>query len=294
MKNIILVAGATGSLGGKICRELHHRGARVRAVIRPGTKPEKAQALEESGIETVVADFRNPGQLEAACSGVSCVVSALAGLQDTIVEAQVQLLDAALKAGVPRFIPSDFCTDYTRLPEGCNRNFDLRKTFTALAEKRPIRLTSVFNGAFSYVLRFGIPLLNTKEQQIAYYEGKTDWKIDFTSLEDTAAFTAEAALDNAAPRYLRIAGFRVSPQDLVTLSKEVFGTSFRMQNQGSMEQFMEMIRKVRESHPAGEHELYPAWQQMQYLYSMFAAHHRELDNDRYPGLTWQTAEEAIR
>lgn len=294
MKNIILVAGATGSLGGKICRELQQRGAPVRAVIRPGSDPEKVELIKQAGIETVVADFSNPSQLAAACSDVSGVVSALAGLQETIVEAQVQLLDAAVKAGVPRFIPSDFCTDYTQLSEGCNRNFDLRKTFTGLAEKRPIRLTSVFNGAFSYVLRFGIPLLDTRAGQIAYYEGKADWKIDFTSLEDTAAFTAEAALDEDAPRHLRIAGFRVSPEDLAALSGKVFGASFQLQNQGSMEEFMDMIRNVRQSHPEGEHELYPAWQQMQYLYSMFAAHHQELDNNRYPGLTWQTAEEAIR
>jgi len=294
MKNIILVAGATGSLGGTICRELLQRGAPVRALIRPGSDPEKVQTLKESGIETVVADFSSPSGLEAACSGVSCVVSALAGLRETIVEAQRQLLEAAVKAGVPRFIPSDFCTDYTRLPEGCNRNFDLRKTFTGLAEKHPIRLTSVFNGAFSYVLRFGIPLLDTKAQQIAYYEGKADWKIDFTSLEDTAAFTAEAALDDDAPRCLRIAGFRVSPEDLAGLSEKVYGTPFRLQNQGSLEQFMDTIQKVRQSHPEGEQELYPAWQQMQYLYSMFAVHHHELDNGRYPGLTWQTAEEAIR
>jgi len=294
MKNIILVAGATGSLGEKICRELQTRGANVRALIRPESNPEKTEALKEAGIETLVVDFSNSSQLAAACSGVSCVVSALAGLKETIVEVQTQLLDAAVEAGVPRFIPSDFCTDYTQLPEGSNRNFDLRKTFTALAEKRPVRLTSVFNGAFSYVLRFGIPLLNTKEQSIAFYDDKADWKIDFTSLEDTAAFTAEAALDDTAPRYLRIAGFRVSPEDLVRLSGKIFGTPFQLQNQGSLEQFSETIQKVRTAHPEGERELYPAWQQMQYLYSMFAAHHGQLDNARYPGLKWQNAEETLR
>lgn len=294
MENIILVAGATGSLGEKICRELQTRGANVRALIRPESNPEKTEALKEAGIETLVVDFSNSSQLAAACSGVSCVVSALAGLKETIVGVQTQLLDAAVEAGVPRFIPSDFCTDYTQLPEGSNRNFDLRKTFTALAEKRPVRLTSVFNGAFSYVLRFGIPLLNTKEQSIAFYDDKADWKIDFTSLEDTAAFTAEAALDDTAPRYLRIAGFRVSPEDLVRLSGKIFGTPFQLQNQGSLEQFSETIQKVRTAHPEGEQELYPAWQQMQYLYSMFAAHHDQLDNTRYPGLNWQNAEETLR
>lgn len=294
MENIILVAGATGSLGEKICRELLKRGAEVRALVRPESNPEKTEALRKAGVTIFTADFNDSSQLKAACEGVSCVVSALAGLHEVIVKAQSQLLDAAADAGVRRFIPSDFCTDYTQLPNGCNRNFDLRKTFSQIAESRKIRLTSVFNGAFSYVLRFGIPLLDQKNQSIAYYEGKSDWKIDFTSLEDTAAFTAAAALDDTAPRFFRIAGFRVSPEDFVQLSEKVFGTPFRMENQGTLDQFKETIEKVRKAHPEGERELYPAWQQMQYLYSMFAAHHDELDNGRYPDLSWQTAEEALR
>lgn len=294
MENIILVAGATGSLGEKICRELLARGADVRAVVRPESNPEKLKSLEQAGARIFKADFNNASQLKEACKGASCVVSALAGLHEVIVEAQSQLLDAAVDAGVPRFMPSDFCTDYTQLQEGVNRNFDLRKTFSRIAENRPIRLTSVFNGAFSYVLRFGIPLLDQKNQSIACYEGKADWKIDFTSLEDTAAFTAAAALDDEAPRFLRIAGFRASPEDFVALSEKVFGTAFRLEHNGTPEQFRETIEKVRKSHPEGEYELYPAWQQMQYLYSMFAAHHHELDNERYPNLSWQTAEAALQ
>ena len=290
MENIILVAGATGNLGEKICRELLTGGATVRAVIRPESNPEKVKALQEAGVEIFTADFNNSSRLKTACLGVSCVVSALAGLHDVIVEAQSQLLDAAVDAGVPRFIPSDFCTDYTLISEGSNRNFDLRKTFSRIAESRPIRLTSVFNGAFSYVLRFGIPLLNQKEQSIAYYEDKADWNIDFTSLENTAAFTAAAALDDTAPRFLRIAGFRVSPEDLVPLSEKVYGIPFRLKNQGTLERFKETIEQVRKAHPEGERELYPAWQQMQYLYSMFAAHHDKLDNERYSDISWQTAE----
>ncbi|WP_100074804.1 SDR family NAD(P)-dependent oxidoreductase [Chryseobacterium camelliae] len=293
MEKTILVAGATGSLGEKICRELIRRGAEVKAVVRAESNAEKVNALEALGVNVIQADFNDASMLESACSGVSCVVSSLAGLRDVIVETQAKLLDAAVSTGVPRFIPSDFCTDYAQLPEGCNRNFDLRKIFADILDSRPIQATSVFNGAFAYVLQYDIPLMNTKNRTIAYYEGKSGWEIDFTTLDDTAAFTAAAALDDTAPRYLRIAGFRVSPEDLVPLTGRVFGVPFELQNQGSMDQFMDMITKIRKQHPEGERELYPAWQQMQYLYSMFAAHHNTLDNGRYPDLTWTTAKEAL-
>lgn len=293
MKKTILVAGATGSLGEKICSELLKLDVNVKAIVRPQSDPEKIKKLHDLGVETVTVHFDDQKALEDACRNVSCVVSALAGLEETIVDAQTKLLDAAVNAGVPRFIPSDFCIDYTDLPEGANRNFDLRKKFTAVAQQRKIKLTSVFNGAFSYVLQYGLPLFNTKEKKISYYEGKQDWKIDFTSIENTSAFTAKAATDDEAPRYLHIAGFRVSADDLVQISEKISGKPFELKNEGNLEDFKHFIQKMREGNPEGEHELYPAWQQMQYLYCMFAAQHEKLDSDRYSGINWQTAEDVI-
>lgn len=293
MKTIV-VAGATGNLGQKICFELKSLGAEVRALVRPGSHADTVKALEEKGIIIVEADFNSMSALESACKGASCVVSALAGLKDVMVEKQTMLLEAAINAGVPRFIPSDFCTDYTQLPEGCNRNFDLRKKFAEIIDHRTIQATSIFNGAFSYVLQYDIPLFNTKHKTIGYFEGKSDWKIDFTALEETAAFTACAALDDNAPRYLRIAGFRISPEELIILGEKIYNTDFQPQNLGSQDEFLDTINHIRQEHPESENELYPAWQQMQYLYSMFAAHHQHIDNEKYSVIKWTGAEEALK
>ncbi|MEH3114597.1 NmrA family NAD(P)-binding protein [Pedobacter terrae] len=294
MKNIILVAGATGDLGSRLCKHLLKNGAGVRALVRAETNQEKINELRESGVEIVTVSFEDEAGLVSACKGVSCVVSVLAGLREVIVTAQSQLLQAAVQAGVPRFIPSDFCTDFTQLQAGENRNFDLRKEFQFVLETSDIRATSVFNGAFAYVLQYDIPLLDTKAMTITYYSGKADWQIDFTSLEDTAAFTARAALDNTTPRFLRIAGFQISPIELAALTGRIFGEHFELKDQGTLEQFSAYIQKVRTENPAGENQLYPQWQQMQYLYSMFAAHHLTLDNNRYPGLNWQTVETTLQ
>ncbi len=294
MKNIILVAGATGNLGTQVCRELINRGAVVRALARLESDAAQVRALQDFGVNVIHADFNQPSDLLSACEGISCVVSALAGLHNVIVTAQSQLLNAAIQAGVPRFIPSDFCTDYTQLPQGVNRNFDLRKEFETLVDDSDIKATSIFNGAFAYVLQYGIPLFDNLNKTIAYYDGKKDRKIDFTTVNNTAAFTAAAALDNNAPRHLRIASFQVSPQDLADLSKIIYGEAFELTDQGSLEQFLAFINKQRQAHPEGEQELYPQWQQMQYLYSMFAAHHPHLDNTRYSGLNWTSATNALQ
>ena len=110
----IVVAGATGNLGGRIARALRERGASVKALVRHGTARDKLERLQDLGVTIASVDLSSASQVTPACSGASCVVSALAGLRDVIVETQTVLLDAAIKADVPRFIPSDYSIDFTK------------------------------------------------------------------------------------------------------------------------------------------------------------------------------------
>src|SRR5687768_17099086 len=104
----ILLAGATGDLGERIAKALLGRGAAVRALVRPGAAAETVARLRSLGAEVEEAEYGDATGLRAACTGAACVVSALSGLRDVIVDAQTRLLEAAVSAGVPRFIPSDF------------------------------------------------------------------------------------------------------------------------------------------------------------------------------------------
>lgn len=285
MTPFILVAGATGDLGSRIVTALLARGAAVRALVRPSTDPIKIDQLTQRGVEVVRVDLADRAQLTPACVGASCVVSTLAGLRDVIVDAQSNLLAAAVAAGVPRFIPSDFCSDYTKLPAGQNRNFDLRREFQERLAQAPIAATSVLNGAFGEILTYNVPLLDFKQQQVGYWEDP-DWPIDFTTMNDTAAFTAAAALEAATPRLLRIASFQISPRALSAAVEEVKQQPFPLVRLGSRAELTAQIQQVRAANPAGEHELYANWQQMQYLLSMFSVQNDPLDNARYPDLAW--------
>ncbi|MDP9078886.1 MAG: NmrA family NAD(P)-binding protein [Bacteroidota bacterium] len=287
MNKPILIAGATGDLGGRIVKALIKNGAQVRAIVRADSKTEVVEILRQSGVEIVEVDTSDLAALTEACSGVGCVVSAVAGLREVIVDAQGLLLEAAVAAGVPRFIPSDYSTDYTGLAEGENRNFDLRREFSVQLNKAMITPTSVFNGAFAELLTYNIPLLDHKNKTIAYWE-KPDWKIDFTSMNDVAAFTAMAAMDVTAPRYLRIASFQVSANDLAAL------TGYELKNMGTLSDLDAYNRKERAAHPDGENQLYAKWQQSQYMHSMFSAHHEVLDNSRYADIVWSTLEEYLK
>lgn len=289
MGKTILVAGATGNLGTKICRELVQREASVLAIVRKSSDSGKREALSELGVRVLEIDLNSTETIAEACQGVDVVVSALAGLADVIVDLQKRLLDGALKAGVPRFIPSDFCTDYNDLIPGENRNFDLRRSFKAYIDSTSIQASSIFNGAFADILKYNTPLLNLKDRSIAYWGDKVDWKLDFTTMDNTAAFTAEVALDNDAPRDLQIASFQISPAMLQAEVKEVTGEKFKLLKLSEMDAFAGFIKKQRAENPAGENELYAKWQQSQYMYSMFSTHHKHLSNDRYKNLNWTSS-----
>ena len=101
MNQPILVAGGTGNLGGRIIKALIARGAEVRAIVRNGSEPEKIEKLTELGAKVMTVNVSNVEELQQACQGASCVISALSGLHDVIVDLQTKLLDAANRGGCP-------------------------------------------------------------------------------------------------------------------------------------------------------------------------------------------------
>jgi nucleoside-diphosphate-sugar epimerase len=285
----IVVAGATGNLGGRIARALRERGARVRALVRPSTAQDKIERLRDLGVAIASIDLNNDSQVTQACSGASCVVSALQGLREVIVETQTVMLGAAIKAGVPRFIPSDYSIDFTKIAPGENRNLDLRRDFHERLAKASISATTIFNGAFADMLTGQMPLILFKLRRVLYW-GNSDQRMDFTTIDDTATFTASAALDPSAPRILRIAGDQLSARELAGVASEVTGKRFRLFRAGGLGMLGALIKVARMVAPA-EKEVFPAWQGMQYMRNMFdgRAKLEPLDNDRYPGMRWTTA-----
>ncbi len=293
MNNTILVAGATGDLGGRIVTALRAKGANVRAVVRASSDPAKVQALETLGVAVVRADMDNVADMTVACQGVSCVVSVLAGLRNTVIDTQKVLLDAAVKAGVPRFIPSDYSLDFTKFSTGENRNLDLRREFHTYLDQAPIAATTVFVGAFAELITGDMPLV-LFNQKIVLYWGEADHKMGFTTMNDTAHYTANVALDSATPRYLRVAGDRISPRQIRDVVSGVHGEKFRLIRAGGSGLLGVIIRITKTLAP-GKEELYPAWQGMQYMRNMTdnRSDMAKLDNDRYPAMHWTTISDVL-
>src|SRR5690242_11864098 len=71
---MILVVGATGMVGGEICRLLAESNRPFRALVRASSAPSKIEALARLGAEIVRGDLRDPASLAAACRGAARVI----------------------------------------------------------------------------------------------------------------------------------------------------------------------------------------------------------------------------
>jgi nucleoside-diphosphate-sugar epimerase len=293
MNQKILVAGATGDLGTRIVKALLNKGIKVLAVVRLGSDINKIDALKKIGADVYQVNNWNLAELIKACDGVNCVVSSLAGLREVIIDAQKVLLDAAIAAGVPRFIPSDYSLDFTRFSYGENRNLDLRREFHEYLDSKPIASTSIFNGAFAELLTSEMPVIFFKPKLVLYWgDGDTRW--NFTTKNDTALYTANAAVEQFTPRYLRIAGDHISPREMKDVVNNVTGKKFRLLRTGG-QGLLGTIIKITRKIVAGENDLYPAWQGMQYMHNMIdpRSQTESLDNDRYPEMKWTTVSDVL-
>ena len=107
-RSTVLVAGATGYLGGYVVRALREQGLRVRALVR---SPQKLrQGLEPD--EVVQGEVTRPETLAGVCDGVEAVFSCVGitrqrdGLtwRDVDFQGNLNLLRLAQHAGVQRFV----------------------------------------------------------------------------------------------------------------------------------------------------------------------------------------------
>ncbi|MEJ2581084.1 MAG: SDR family oxidoreductase, partial [Acidobacteriota bacterium] len=105
----VLVAGATGYLGGFVCKAFKDRGYFVRALVRSS---KKLDGLWDSTDEIVEAQVTQPETLTRICDDIDCVFSSVGitrqkdGLtfRDVDYQGNKNLLEVALKAGVRKFV----------------------------------------------------------------------------------------------------------------------------------------------------------------------------------------------
>jgi nucleoside-diphosphate-sugar epimerase len=115
---VVIVTGANGLVGSKVCALLSERGAQVRAVVRrAGTAPSLP------GVEEWVGDFFDPELASAVVDGATAVVTTVHPMgsdretqEQIAVEGTPVLARAARDAGVERLVHISTAAVYDRSP----------------------------------------------------------------------------------------------------------------------------------------------------------------------------------
>ena len=225
---MILVAGATGDVGGGVCKALLELGKPVRGLVRETSDPDKVRSLEALGAEVVRGELRDPASLARACEGVQTVVSGATTIRslgtDSITavdrDGQLALADAARAAGVGHFVYVSYTrhvdTDdpLTRAKRAVEER--LRESGMAFTILRPSFFMEMWLGP-----ALGMELAEGRAQVLGSGEQRVNW----ISVGDVVA-AAVASVDNpdAHGQTIELGGPEaLSPLDVIRLAESITG-----------------------------------------------------------------------
>jgi uncharacterized protein YbjT (DUF2867 family) len=229
----ILVAGATGHLGSEICRQLISKNKNVKGLVRVTSDSNKVAHLKESGVEIVEGDLKNKGSLENALQGVSAVITTVSStlsrqegdsIQTVDDEGQMNLVDAAINAGVRHFIYVSFCELGECPLQTAKRRVEKHLTESGL-NYTILQPTYFMEVWLSPALGFDYP--NAKAN--IFGEGKN--KVSWIAIKDVASFAVDS-LDNPAAknRIIQLGGPEaLSPLEVVNIFETTKGKKFELQ-----------------------------------------------------------------
>lgn len=214
----IVVTGANGLVGSRVCRELSERGAPVRAVVRrAGTAPDL------NGVTEVVGDFFDPDLAAMVCEGARALITTVHPLggdddeqRSVAVEGTPVIVRAARDAGVRLHVHVSTAAVYERVagvgdvdehgtlvPDGVDNVYALTKRDTDAAiagidglTRVLVRPPAIVGSAESSVWNVVRPqgIRDDPQQRIGHPDLTWAW----VHVEDLARLIVEVALGEIA------------------------------------------------------------------------------------------------
>lgn len=155
-KKHVAVIGATGQIGTPLTNGLLTLGHDVTVITRKRNARNSAKLaqFEKQGAKIVeCADMHDVDAMANILQGIDTLVASVPGSKEIIQKSEPIWLAAAVKAGVERFVPTEFGSHTQAVEMGDGEIFDQKKRFHDLLMNSGIGWTLYYNGGiFDYFL----------------------------------------------------------------------------------------------------------------------------------------------
>ena len=226
-KRDVVVVGATGTLGGGVCRRLRAGGESVRALVRSTSAPGARAQLEAHGVRCYAGDIEQPATLVECFAGAEVVVSTASAFPhdprpDSIERVdragQIAVVDAAERAGVKRVL-------FVSFPEAARDHPFQRAKRAVEARLRSAQLEHVILHPEKFMdVWFTKALGFDRDDRVTLYGGGVTEQA-WVAAADVAEVAVQAARNPAlGNRTIKFGGpQRLTQLEVVAIYERVFG-----------------------------------------------------------------------
>lgn len=234
---MILVVGATGTLGSEICQGLVAADKPVRALVRKTSEPGKKDVLTKLGAELVEGDLKDRASLDRACRGATAVMTTPTAIMsrseaDTFetvdLRGQMDLIDAARAVGIGHFV---FVSVSGKMgKDGGNPLIEAKRAVETHLGQSGLTYT-ILRPTFFMEVWFGPHLGFDFENGNATIYGSGESQSSYISLGDVAEFALQSLANPAARNaILELGGPEALSQlEVVRIFEEIAGRKFELQ-----------------------------------------------------------------
>jgi len=224
IKNVAII-GAGGNLGPAVVKALVDAGFNVTALSRIGST-----SSIPSGIQVHKTDYDSPTSLAEAFKGQDAVVSTIA---TGALAQQQKIIDAAVKAGVKKFIPSEFGINTQNISGGVAKILGTKVQIQeqlkkAAAENSHFSWTGVSTSLFfDWGIKVGFLGYSIPTKTATIFDSGNE---PFTGTNLATIGLAVASIlkhpEETANRYLDIASFVTTQNAILSILEEETGTKW--------------------------------------------------------------------
>jgi uncharacterized protein YbjT (DUF2867 family) len=214
---------------------------------------QESKSTFPDGVKVIRADYSSTDSLQDAFEGQDAVVSLVGG---TAIGDQQKFVDAAIAAGVKRFLPSEYGSNTTN-PEVLSKVPVFKAKVGAVeylkSKEDQISWSSIITGAFfDWGLKVGFvgfDLANKKAKLIDNGKGRfTTTNVGQIGLAVVKTLEKASETKN---KYIYISSFQTSQAEILATLEKLTGEKYEVENKGSAESVAEGAEKVSKGDYSG-------------------------------------------